>query len=93
MWTEEQTWNEREEEEEDRETGFKCSSSSMMRREICLLMSAKNTSSSSSNSIAIALSFPSFLRLGCFVRQVLCVCFFLGLLQVEFEGMLKESNK
>jgi hypothetical protein len=65
----------------------------MMRREICLLMSAKKTSSSSSNSIAIALSFPSFLKTCLFCKPSLVCVFLLGLLQVEFEGMLKESNK
>lgn len=85
MWTQEQTWNARGEEEES-ETGLSCSSSSMMRREICLLMSAKKTSSSSSNSIA-------FLRLGCSVQTSLVCVFLLSLLQVEFEGTLKESNK
>ena len=82
MWTEEQTWNEREGEEEERETCFSCSSSSMMRREICLLMSAKNTSSSSSNSIAEYLTL-----LFCNNKSCVFLC-----LKVEYERMLKESN-
>ena len=76
----EQTWNAREGVE--RETGFNCSSSSIMRREICLLMSAKKTSSSSSISIAVYI----------LVFLTLCKSCVISLLEVEFEGMLKESN-